>query len=558
MSPATLRVTTIVFADTERTGGSVNPVQLDDDISFEYLTSIWTLSDRSIPGEQISGLMHTPSVTSELCAQAELEAGVPANTTRSPNLPSGKYRYVALAPWLSTDCVQEYLSSARSVNTEAFLFYLPGGDAEDPPDPDSSDWELGDDGDWMTENDFPIFALTGQAGELLDSKSANYSGDMLEVPNGSELAQLYDSRDYVRLFASVDRVDPTSFPSLWLFLLVVLGIMLAVIASTSLSMHWFQRRRREILRRRVANGEVDLEALGVKRLTVPQQILDRMPLYTYGAGTAVQPNANLARDDSTGAHEGKMSTADTDRTGSRPTSSAENTTERPAPASRPALGRAEEAHHPTLLHQPTCAICLDDYVLAGSEIEGTVVRELPCQHIFHPECVDSFLRDSSSLCPLCKTTTLPKGYCPQNITNAMVRRERLATRLHPQHGDGESRRWALLPGPLGYITRIRQSIRRRISPVPDQPSQPMTDLTSSSPMPESDNRRSAPPVQPPDPSTRREWARQRAVAMLGRRAPLDPDAEEAQQMPRWRKALRGIFPEFGMAVERGGAQQSTS
>jgi len=42
---------------------------------------------------------------------------------------------------------------------------------------------------------------------------------------------------------------------------------------------------------------------------------------------------------------------------------------------------------------------------------------------------------------------------------------------------------------------------------------------------------------------RREWARQRATAMLGaRRAPLDPDAEEERTLPAWRRGVMRVFP----------------
>lgn len=52
----------------------------------------------------------------------------------------------------------------------------------------------------------------------------------------------------------------------------------------------------------------------------------------------------------------------------------------------------------------------------------------------------------------------------------------------------------------------------------------------------------SPPVQPPSNPERAEAARQRAVALLGRPAPADPDAEEARTMPRWRKAVLRVFP----------------
>ena len=70
-------------------------------------------------------------------------------------------------------------------------------------------------------------------------------------------------------------------PGLWLFLLIVVAVLLFVVGLTSLSMHLLQYRYRQNLRRRVENGEVDLEALGVKRLTVPKEVLNKFPITVY-------------------------------------------------------------------------------------------------------------------------------------------------------------------------------------------------------------------------------------------------------------------------------------
>ncbi|KAK4542786.1 hypothetical protein LTR36_006162 [Oleoguttula mirabilis] len=100
-------------------------------------------------------------------------------------------------------------------------------------------------------------------------------------------------------------------------------------------------------------------------------------------------------------------------------------------------------------------------------------------------------------------------------------------------------------------------IGRRISSAPTPASQSMmVDMPRSPAAPafvqRSSSATSSPTrrgrvVQPPSTPSRREWARQRAVAMLGRRAEagVDADEEERAATPGWRKALRGVFPSGG-------------
>ncbi|KAI7100897.1 hypothetical protein KC324_g21039 [Hortaea werneckii] len=240
------------------------------------------------------------------------------------------------------------------------------------------------------------------------------------------------------------------------------------------------------------------------------------------------------------------------------------------------------------MSQPTCAICLDDYVPVSAESEGTTVRELPCHHIFHPECVDAFLKENSSLCPICKRTALPQGYCPRNVTNAMVRRERImnhrrarqqqrnaADQAEAQRDDataeppptglaGLGHRIRNISGSLGLRPPSRPVDRRIVSAPASGPnsSQPMTDLpppaapapaltrsASASTTDAPSRAQSRTTVQPDSTPGRREWARQRAVNMLGRRAAPpeggEEDDEGDRRTPRWKKVLRGVFPGFG-------------
>jgi E3 ubiquitin-protein ligase RNF13 len=52
------------------------------------------------------------------------------------------------------------------------------------------------------------------------------------------------------------------------------------------------------------------------------------------------------------------------------------------------------------IHNDSCVICLDDFESDSS------IKVLPCNHGFHVDCIDPWLRSRSDLCPLCKTSIL--------------------------------------------------------------------------------------------------------------------------------------------------------
>ncbi|KAK5698555.1 hypothetical protein LTR17_023545 [Elasticomyces elasticus] len=555
MTAQSLSVLTLELPNPEYARSDSTYEKVNDTYGFHYYlnSNIRTLSTNGISaGHDLNGLLYTPDLDpTSTCVNASAPY-VPANVTRLDNLPDTDYDLVAIAPWLSPQCVQEYLHAARQDATglvRGFMFFLPSDNGTDVPSQvNDPAWGLGDGGSWKRENDYPVYAIPGATAAMLMEASSLYSLNMTDVPFGSVLTEYYDSRDYIRLYANVDTAgNGSALPSLWVFLLVVLGILLGIIGSTSLLMHWLQRRRRTVLRRRVIRGEVDLEALGIKRLTVPQEILNGMPLYTYGSGAPVSATTAAAK------------------LGSAPSSRASS----PGPTVRPAPAVRSTSYRPTALQQPTCAICLDDFVPASEESEGTIVRELPCLHIFHPECVDTFLRDNSSLCPMCKKTALPKGYCPRTVTNAMVRRERVVRRIRDRVTVGvapTSAELAILrtevhehdpAPPESFASRIRtrtfsgiSQMRsgRRIASAPLSSSQQMQPMTDMMPRHVSDSTTTPAQTvrsQPPSTPGRREWARQRAIAMLGRQAPADPEAEDARTTPRWRKMVGSVFPGVG-------------
>ncbi|KAF2483740.1 hypothetical protein BDY17DRAFT_346275 [Neohortaea acidophila] len=550
MGPASdYEIVTEVFTNpewtTQRTIWTLSP-----NISFYYDSSyIVTLSDQLYsPNDPPTGLLYVPDLKAgDPCINLTAPY-LPTHVTRLANLPptSDLPTYlIAIAPWTTTECNTHYLDAIPLENVKGFLVFQ-GGGVFQPPTADDNVWNLGNTSadEWKSQYTFPVFAISPEQAENILNVSAQYSGNLTDVPNGHLLTESgFDSRDYARLSLTINPSKSHPLPSLWIFVLVVLGILLAIIFLTSVFLHLLQARRRNSLRRRVANGEVDLEALGIKRLTVPQDILDEMPLYTYGSGEPAKQESTTAI--TTVVEESVVP----NKLDSPPSSPPTSPSVSPAPARR---ARRAKPHVPTTLQQPTCAICLDDFVAAHGGTQGTIVRELPCQHIFHPECVDNFLRESSSLCPMCKKTALPTGYCPRNITNAMVRRERMVRRIRPraeasgeEGGDGADGGRRRPTNALARLSTWRSSNRLPSStqgadPVELTERPPAATLTTAQP---TDGISTPPPVQPPSNSRRREWARRRAEAMLGRnQAPADPEAEEERATPGWRKALRSLFP----------------
>ncbi|EXJ59825.1 hypothetical protein A1O7_03972 [Cladophialophora yegresii CBS 114405] len=305
----------------------------------------------------------------------------------------------------------------RADEVRGAVFFHPDNSSALPPPVSDPSWTLRDGGQWKSINGYPVYAIPGMLGSFLLNELAQYSGNMSEVPFGDELVTIYNPHDSVRLYARMDVHTRAGIPSLWVFLIIVLAILLAVVLMSSVIMHIIQRRQRRILQRRVADGEVNLESLGIKRMQVPQEILDKMPRYTYTAKLEPEgDNGNAAK------HPGESEASD----------AVGPTSQKVADPHTRDVGSAigpTAATHQVAFSQSTCPICLDDFV-SGE----TTVRELPCNHIFHPECIDPFLRDNSSLCPLCKKSSLPAGYCPVQVTNIMVRRERLMRRVQQRGG----------------------------------------------------------------------------------------------------------------------------
>ncbi|KAI2638515.1 hypothetical protein GGS21DRAFT_508610 [Xylaria nigripes] len=383
-----------------------NLTAVSDRIAYSetILENITTLSTNFVPTTKgtVQGLLYVPVLPPDDSCSEIADRYIPVNATRQDYLPLTDYILVALTPWINVDCTKSFMAAAAVDHLHAMLVYRPDDEDGQPPDAQSELWELDDGGDWKSDSHFPVYAISSVTGARMMRQLGLYSGNVSEVPFAEEIKETYapNPADYVRVWTQLSVSPEPATLEIWAFVLIIAGLLLSVIGGISLLMRYVQKRRRASLRRRVMNGEVNLEALGIKRLTVPLSHIQTYPLFTYNYDPAISGAASLQPVNP----PCKMSS------------------DSGSPSSMP----NRERHGDRLDYQPTCSICLDDF-----ESKITIIREINCGHIFHPECIDQFLSEISSLCPICKESMYPWGHSPK-ITNSMVRSELRTRKLRSQ------------------------------------------------------------------------------------------------------------------------------
>ena len=413
------------------------------------------------------------------------------------------------------------MNAEDTEKAKAIIFYLEQGvvlsnqTAAAPPEPDDSAWRIDGGLGWQSEIDWPVYAINANEGSLIMKELSLYSGNISSAPYGHELLSAFSPKDNVRLYCNINTSDTSELPSLWAFLLIVMGMLIAMIAVTSSSMHFIQRRRRRRLGQLLSSGQVDLRTLGIQLLTVPQDTIDSFPLFVY--------EAHRSTEDTGGSHR-----SSTDKPTNDPSSmqeaddlagkghSIDADPKADLGIDLPPISTLPRRSPP--FPQPTCPICLDDYLA-----DGTIVRFLPCHHIFHPACIDPMLSEYSTLCPVCKASVLPERYCPKKITNTMVRQQR-ASRGRRNTASGRTR--PSVPASSGGFPYVRHIFGRHRGPPDAGRSQPEESNNlelggvRSSPQHEGSGTGtvgSLPAARPPS-VPRTVWARQRATAIFGRQA----------------------------------------
>ncbi|KAF7586877.1 hypothetical protein BBP40_008206 [Aspergillus hancockii] len=137
---------------------------------------------------------------------------------------------------------------------------------------------------------------------------------------------------------------------------------------------------------------------------IARAMLDTIPIVKFGDQhdpklDAVKGDVEMGPEDETGHQPDTQQTATVNETNPQVTSAlAATTTTAEATPEQQAKAASETAtDHPNF----SCPICTDDFV------KGQDLRVLPCNHQFHPECIDPWLMNVSGTCPLCRIDLNP-------------------------------------------------------------------------------------------------------------------------------------------------------
>eukprot|EP00611_Tribonema_gayanum_P021750 TRINITY_DN4243_c0_g1_i1.p1 TRINITY_DN4243_c0_g1~~TRINITY_DN4243_c0_g1_i1.p1 ORF type:complete len:580 (+),score=90.01 TRINITY_DN4243_c0_g1_i1:127-1740(+) len=255
---------------------------------------------------------------------------------------------------------------------------------------------LADEGKWMEYTPGNLAVIGARAehtAQVWRGQLIIYGGLSSEDSEAADVWSLdLSSIDAAQLSAAVDDPQPQLVGQMFslmhlLFALGLLSLCLCVFLSTV-------RRQMDRRARNALNGSTHPTGFAImlrvptpRRLGVTDDDLARMPIVLYGETPT--PTKPVEKDPA------GLQSEETDAL---------------------AADTHPDALQPKQLHSScddSCAICLEPYIAQDR------LRMLPCSHLFHVNCIDSWLRSSSPpACPMCKQRVVPEEAAPPEPSRA--------------------------------------------------------------------------------------------------------------------------------------------
>lgn len=191
---------------------------------------------------------------------------------------------------------------------------------------------------------------------------------------------------------------------------IITALFLGIIITGAVRAHRHPERYGP---RRVAGRPRQSRARGIARA-----MLETIPIVKFGDNedgvAAAKRDVELSLNPEDPAHERPSLRSDNDSNAEHTTTPREtelSTTNHPTTGSDDDVSVADAAPATTSPNTKpdaaadggnfSCPICTDDF------IKGQDLRVLPCNHQFHPECIDPWLINVSGTCPLCRIDLNP-------------------------------------------------------------------------------------------------------------------------------------------------------
>lgn len=235
----------------------------------------------------------------------------------------------------------------------------------------------------------------------------NDSGHMFEMITGDmreNMARIYSATAYANemnamqsTIGSLGGSGSTAVAMIILYSItgVITALFLIIIVTGAVRAHRHPERYGP---RNIMGRPRQSRAKGIARA-----MLDTIPIVKFGEqqpGKDVEQNGTQSHEMSPRAADGTTDHQQTTHTSTTEASSGDAIA--PTTSETNQSDTAASATGITDENQG-CSICTDDFE------RGQDIRVLPCNHQFHPACVDPWLLDVSGTCPLCRVDLNPSG-----------------------------------------------------------------------------------------------------------------------------------------------------
>ncbi|EPY49501.1 ubiquitin-protein ligase E3 [Schizosaccharomyces cryophilus OY26] len=306
-----------------------------------------------------------------------LQASYQHTTHRNDVSDLHSFGLVALAPF--DKCASSYVQQAISDDANAILFYNASTHTE-------SSSNLNSFSHTVSKNarlSIPMLLISHPYGLKFEDALRFYSASNIQSLNDSDaLVRRYgDINAKARIGTPVYRGQGSYKSLAWFYILIAVIAGLFLIISVYIILHFTGL---------LAGFYRTLRRAGIpipERLTEPRrkknqspvnkELLNTFPVRLYTVSGLTPPSATFQN---------------TSGSASSTSGSEEKKEDAGFNAVRP-------VNH---YDQTECSVCLSNY----SE-DHSLYRELPCLHIYHPNCIDPYLLNISDKCPLCKQSVLP-------------------------------------------------------------------------------------------------------------------------------------------------------